>query len=285
MIPLDPADYRELVRRAVAEDVGPGDLTSRLVVPAGVRAQGRIIAKQSCVVAGLPIAAAVFAEVDASILFDARVADATRVESDAIVAALDGPAASILAAERVALNFLQHLSGIATLTRRFVNAAGGRIDVLDTRKTIPTWRPLAKYAVRCGGGRNHRMGLYDAILIKDNHIRLAGGIGPAVALARAGAGAIPVEVETESLADVDAALAAGADIIMLDNFDDAGLRVAVARIAGRAKIEISGGVTLDRMPALAMLGVDFVSVGALTHSAPAADLSLELDTGAGSGSR
>ena len=285
MIPLDPADYRDLVRRAVAEDVGPGDLTSRLVVPAGARAKGQIIAKQSCVIAGLPIATAVFAEVDEAIHCEALVNDGQRVESDAVIAEIDGPAASILAAERVALNFLQHLSGIATLTRRFVNAAGGRIDVLDTRKTIPTWRPLAKYAVRCGGGRNHRMGLYDAILIKDNHIRLAGGIGPAVALARAGAGSIPVEVETETLADVDAALAAGADIIMLDNFDDPGVRGAVARIAGRAQIEVSGGVTLDRMPGLAALGVNFVSVGALTHSAPAADLSLELDTGAGSGSR
>jgi nicotinate-nucleotide pyrophosphorylase (carboxylating) len=285
MIPLDPADYRELVRHAVAEDVGPGDLTSRLVVPTSARAQGSIIAKQSCVVAGLPIAAAVFAEVDPAIHCDARVADGTRVEADAVIAAVAGPAASILAAERVALNFLQHLSGIATLTRRFVNAAGGRVDVLDTRKTIPTWRPLAKYAVRCGGGKNHRMGLYDAILIKDNHIRLAGGIGPAVTLARAGAGSIPVEVETETLADVDAALAAGADIIMLDNFDDAGVRAAVSRIGGRAKVEVSGGVTLDRMPGLAALGVNFVSVGALTHSAPAADLSLELDEGAGSGSR
>jgi nicotinate-nucleotide pyrophosphorylase (carboxylating) len=285
MTPLDPAEYRDLVRRAVAEDVGSGDLTSQLVVPPGATATGRIVAKQSCVVAGLAIATAVFAEVDPTIRCEARVDDGQRVEPDAIIAVIAGPAASILSAERVALNFLQHLSGIATLTRRFVHAASGRITVLDTRKTIPTWRVLAKYAVRCGGGENHRMGLYDAILIKDNHIRLAGGVEPAVARARPGAGSIPIEVEAETMAEVDAAIAAGADIIMLDNFDAARVRDAVARIAGRAKIEVSGGVTLDRMPALAALGVDFVSVGALTHSAPAADLSLELDTSAGSGSR
>jgi nicotinate-nucleotide pyrophosphorylase (carboxylating) len=205
--------------------------------------------------------------------------DGDRCEPGTVVARLAGPAAALLTAERTALNILQHLSGIATLTRQFVEAAGERLVVLDTRKTLPTLRRLAKYAVRCGGGTNHRFGLFDAVLIKDNHIRLAGGIGAAVARARKAGAGLVVEVETQSLEQVDVALAAGADVIMLDNLSDAVMRDAIQRIAGRARVEISGGVTLDRIPALAALGADTVSVGALTHSAPAADISLEIDVG------
>ncbi len=182
-----------------------------------------------------------------------------------------------MSGERTALNFLQHLSGIATLTRTFVEAAGGRLTVLDTRKTIPTLRALAKYAVRCGGATNHRVGLYDGVLIKDNHIRIAGTVAEAVRRLRASGSLLPIEVEAQSLAEVDAAIEAGVDVIMLDNLEEAAMREAVGRIAGRARVEISGGVTLDRMPRLAALGADCVSVGALTHSAPAVDISLELD--------
>jgi nicotinate-nucleotide pyrophosphorylase (carboxylating) len=184
----------------------------------------------------------------------------------------------MLTAERTALNFLQHLTGIATLTRRFVDAAGGRVAVFDTRKTVPTLRALEKYAVRCGGGVNHRAALdAAAVLIKENHARLAGGLAEAVRRARAHGVAGPIEVEAQSLADVDVALAARVDVIMLDNLTVDEMREAIARIAGRAQVEISGGVTLDRMPALAALGADRVSVGALTHSAASADISLEFD--------
>jgi len=183
----------------------------------------------------------------------------------------------MLTAERTALNFLQRLSGIATLTRRFVDAANGKIAILDTRKTTPTLRVIEKYAVRAGGGVNHRGGLDEAILIKDNHIRLAGGVGKAVERMKAAGQEMPVEVEAQSLAQVDEALAAGADIILLDNLSAAETHEAVRRIAGRAKIELSGGVTLERIPELAHSGAQYVSVGALTHSAPAADLSFELE--------
>jgi nicotinate-nucleotide pyrophosphorylase (carboxylating) len=183
----------------------------------------------------------------------------------------------MLTAERTALNLLQRLSGIATLSRRFVEAAGGRITILDTRKTTPTLRALEKYAVRAGGASNHRSGLDDAILIKDNHIRLAGGVGQAVARMRAARRELPIEIEAQSLEQVDQALAAGADIILVDNLPIVEVREAVRRIAARAKVEISGGVTLERIPELAATGADYVSVGALTHSAPAADLSFELE--------
>jgi nicotinate-nucleotide pyrophosphorylase (carboxylating) len=174
------------------------------------------------------------------------------------------------------------MSGIATLTRRFVDAAGGRFEILDTRKTPPGLRAVAKYAVRCGGGVNHRVALYDGILIKDNHIRIAGSIAEAVRRVRAGGAALPIEVESQSLREVHEAIAAGADVIMLDNLSDDDMRTAVGVIDGRARVEISGQVSLDRIPALAAIGADCVSVGALTHSAPAADISLEMDAGAGS---
>jgi nicotinate-nucleotide pyrophosphorylase (carboxylating) len=193
------------------------------------------------------------------------------------VAAVRGLAAALLTAERTALNFLQRLSGIATLTRQFVDAAGGRITVLDTRKTTPILRALEKYAVRAGGGVNHRSGLDDGILIKDNHIRLAGGVGNAVSRMRTANREMPTEVEAESLAQVDEALQAGAEIVLLDNLSTADIIEAVKRCSGRARTEISGGVTLQRMAELAATGADFVSVGALTHSAPSADFSFEIE--------
>ena len=285
MTPLDPAAYADLVRRAIVEDVGSGDVTTRVLVPATARASAQFVAKSDCVVAGVPVAAAVFAEIDRAIHMTVRCEEGQRCRPGNVIADLAGPAGSMLTAERTALNFLQHLSGIATLTRRFVDAAGGGLTILDTRKTIPTLRALEKYAVRCGGGTNHRMGLFDAVLIKDNHIRLAGGIGAAVKRVRASGTSMPIEVEAQSLSEVDDALTAGADVIMLDNLTDAEMRDAVARVAGRAKIEISGGVTLERIPALVTIGADVVSVGALTHSAPAADISMEMQIDAGSAAR
>ena len=276
--PLDPATYRDLIRRALAEDVGAGDITTKAIVPPDVRTGGMFLARRTCVLAGLEVTRAVFLEVDASIEFTAFKQDGELCEADDMIARVYGPAAALLTAERTALNFLQHLSGIATYTRRFADAVGGQLVVLDTRKTIPTLRALAKYAVRCGGGANHRFGLFDAILIKDNHIRLAGGLAEAVTRVRAAGIKLPIEVEAESLDEVDHAIDAKADIIMLDNMDDATIREAVTRIQGCARIEISGGVTLERMPALATLGADCVSVGAITHSAPAADISLEIET-------
>ncbi len=193
------------------------------------------------------------------------------------MADVSGTAQALLVGERTALNFLQRLSGIATRTRQFVDAAAGQITVLDTRKTTPTLRVLEKYAVRAGGGANHRIGLYDAILIKDNHIRAAGGITRAIERTRRRQPDLPIEVEAETLAQVDEAVAAGADTILLDNMTTAAIREAVASARGRARLEISGGVTLDRMPELAASGADFVSVGALTHSAPAIDISFEIE--------
>jgi nicotinate-nucleotide pyrophosphorylase (carboxylating) len=283
--PVDRETVRDLVRRALAEDVGSGDVTSAATIPPDAVAEAVLLAKQACVVAGLEVAREVFTQVDAGIVFEPQVSDGERCEAGAALAHLRGPAAAILTAERTALNFLQHLTGIATHTRAFVEAAGGRIGVLDTRKTIPTLRALARFAVRCGGGRNHRFGLFDAILIKDNHIALAGSVEEAVRRARAAAPGTTLEVEAQNLNQVDAAIAAGADIVMLDNLSVDAMREAIARIAGRAKVEISGGVTLDRIPELARLGADYVSVGALTHSAPAMDVSLEMGTRRRTGKR
>jgi nicotinate-nucleotide pyrophosphorylase (carboxylating) len=202
--------------------------------------------------------------------------DGTRCAPNTVIAEVSGSAAALLTGERTALNFLQRLSGIATATRRYVDAAAGRIIVLDTRKTTPTFRTLEKYAVRAGGASNHRFGLFDAVLIKDNHIRLAGGVGSAVAAARDRNPGMKIEVEAETMDQVQDALRAGADIIMLDNMTTAAIREAVEVVAHRAKTEISGGVTLERLPELAASGADFVSVGALTHSAPAIDISFEI---------
>ncbi len=275
--PLDPALYREAVRRALAEDLGWGDVTTEATVDQALRARGAIVAKTDCVVAGLDVAAEAFRQLDPGAVFHANAGDGTRCAPGTVVADVRGSAAAMLTAERTALNFLQRLSGIATLTRRFVDATGGRITILDTRKTTPTLRALEKYAVRAGGGTNHRAGLDDGILIKDNHIRLAGGVREVVRRMKAARQEMLIEIEAQSLDQVDDAVAAGADVILLDNLSLEDVREAVRRIAGRAKIELSGGVTLDRIPALAQTGADYVSIGALTHSAPAADLSFELE--------
>ena len=275
--PLDPALYREIVRRALAEDLGWGDVTTEATVPGEQRARGVILSKCACVIAGLDVAAEVFSQLDPGCVFERKVKDGERCQPGDVIADVRGQAASMLTAERTALNFLQRLSGIATLTRRFVDAAGGTILVLDTRKTTPTLRALEKYAVRAGGGTNHRAGLDDGVLIKDNHVRLAGGLKHAVKLMKDDDPEMPIEVEAQSLEQVDEAIAAGADIILVDNLPIEEIREAVKRINGRAKIELSGGVTLERIPELAKTGANYVSVGALTHSAPAADLSFELE--------
>jgi len=273
---LDPALYREIVRRALAEDLGWGDITTDATVPSDRRAQGILLAKAPCVLAGLDVAEETFRQLDPLVTFTARKRDGDACRPGDIVADVTGTAGPLLTAERTALNFLQRLSGIATLTRRYVEAASGRITVLDTRKTTPMLRALDKYAVRAGGGVNHRMALDDGILIKDNHIRLAGGVAAALDRMRQTRPDMPIEVEAQSLQEVDEALNGGADIVLVDNMSLDDIREAVRRARGRAKVEISGGVTLDRIPALAATGAEYVSVGALTHSAPAADLSFEL---------
>ena len=275
--PLDPSVYRGIVRRALAEDLGWGDVTTEATVDAGVKGHGVIVAKSPCVLAGLDVAAESFRQLDPAVQVREIYHDGDRCDPGTTIAEVRGSAALMLTAERTALNFLQQLSGIATVTRRFVDAAAGKIVVLDTRKTTPTLRALEKYAVRAGGGSNHRSGLDDGILIKDNHVRLAGGVAAAVARMKAARQEMPIEVEAQNLAEVDAAIDAGADVILLDNLSIEDTRQAVARIAGRAKIELSGGVTLERMRELADTGADYVSIGALTHSAPAVDLSLEIE--------
>jgi nicotinate-nucleotide pyrophosphorylase (carboxylating) len=275
--PLDPALYREIVRRALAEDLGWGDVTTEATVRSDLRARGIILAKCSCVIAGLDVAAEVFTQLDPGCTFDQKIKDGERCEHGDIIADVRGQAAAMLTAERTALNFLQRLSGIATLTRKFVDASCGLITVLDTRKTTPTLRALEKYAVRAGGGTNHRGGLDDGVLIKDNHVRLAGGVPEAMRRMKDAKLEMPIEIEAQSLEQVDEAVAAGATIILVDNLPLEAIREAVRRVNRRAKIELSGGVTLDRMPELAKTGADYVSVGALTHSAAAADLSFELE--------
>ena len=279
MEPLDPRVYRDLVRRALEEDVGDGDVTTEAIVPADVQARGTFLVKSEGVLAGLEVAFEVFRQLEKGPVgsFAVRVRDGEWCRPGTEVADVVAPARTLLVGERTALNYLQRLSGIATLARRFAEAANGRITILDTRKTTPTLRALEKYAVRVGGGANHRSGLFDAILIKDNHIALAGGVKAAIDRARDDRPGMPIEIEAATLHDVDLALAEGAEVILLDNMSTADIRIAVARAAGRAKTEISGGVTLERLPELAATGADFVSVGALTHSAPAIDISFEIE--------
>jgi nicotinate-nucleotide pyrophosphorylase (carboxylating) len=259
----------------LAEDVGEGDVTTRQVISADATCEAAILLKEAGVLCGLEVAEALFEELDPRVRFDRLAADGDQVEAGTRVALLSGPARPILTGERTALNFLGRLSGIATLTRRFVNAIDGTgAEILDTRKTTPGLRALEKHAVECGGGRNHRFGLYDGILIKDNHLAVAGSIGDAVRrAARAGA---PVQVEVEDLEGLREALDAGADAILLDNMSPELLREAVAVNAGRASLEASGGVTLDTIRAIAETGVDSISIGALTHSARSLDVSLEV---------
>ena len=275
--PLDPGVYRELVRRALAEDFGWGDVTTETVIDRSQKARGVLQAKSTCVIAGLDVASEAFRQLDPGVSVVVHHHEGSRCEPGTIVAEYRGQASALLTAERTALNFVQRLSGIATLTRHFVDAADGRLTVLDTRKTTPLLRALEKYAVRAGGAVNHRSGLDDGILIKDNHIRLAGGVEKAVTRMRTSNREMPTEVEAQSLDQVDEALRAGADIILLDNLSTADITEAVKRCRGRAKTEISGGVTLTRMRELAQTSADYVSVGALTHSAPAVDLSFEIE--------
>jgi nicotinate-nucleotide pyrophosphorylase (carboxylating) len=274
---LNPEHYRDLVRRALDEDLGAGDVTTDATVAADRRARGVFLVKTDCVLAGLDVAIEAFRQLDPDVEARLQKHDGDRARAGEEIADIAGSARALLIAERTALNFLQRLSGIATLTRAFVNAAGGRIIVLDTRKTTPTLRVLEKYAVTAGGATNHRFGLFDAFLIKDNHVRLAGGVAAAVAYARRYRPDLTVEIEAQSLDQVDEALDAGADLILADNLSLDHTRETVRRARGRAKVEISGGVTLERLPELAETGADYVSVGALTHSAPAADISFEIE--------
>jgi nicotinate-nucleotide pyrophosphorylase (carboxylating) len=273
-------EARALVARALAEDVGSGDITSDAVVPPDERANARIVQKQPGVVFGLEVAAAAFAQTGADGLKPLAAEGEWRDDVPAEVALVAGPARALLAAERTALNLLCHLSGIATLTARYVAAVNGAgATILDTRKTTPGLRALEKAAVAAGGGTNHRLGLYDAILIKENHAAIAGGVGEAVRRARDAQSHGEVEVECRNLDEVSDALAAGAGRVLLDNMEPDELRAAVAlRPAGSAaKFEASGGITLDNVRAVAETGVDFISVGALTHSAPALDLSMVVE--------
>ena len=273
--------YRDIVRRALDEDVGEGDVTTAATVSPAQQARGVFLVKADCVLAGLDVASEAFRQVAETEKGPYPSFTGSKCDGDACragdrVAEVTASARTLLVGERTALNFLQRLSGIATRARRFVDAAGGRITILDTRKTTPTLRMLEKYAVRAGGASNHRVGLFDAILIKDNHIRLAGGVKAAVDRARAHKPGMPIEIEAETLDQVGAALAAAAETILVDNMSTADIRAAVALAKGRARIEISGGVTLERIPELAATGADFVSVGALTHSAPAVDISFDI---------
>jgi nicotinate-nucleotide pyrophosphorylase (carboxylating) len=272
----------ELVRRALEEDLGQaGDLTSEAVVPPELDATGVIVARASGCLCGVETAAASFRAVDETVEFEAKRGDGDDIAGGEEIARVHGRARSLLAAERTALNFLSHLSGIATATRELVRRIeGSRARVTCTRKTTPGLRALEKYAVRIGGGRNHRFGLDDAILIKDNHLTVAGGVGAAVQKARAAAGhTMKVEVEVEDLAQLEEALAAGADIVLLDNMPVAELTEAVARCRGRALTEASGGIDADTIAEVAATGVDLISVGWITHSAPALDLALDLESG------
>jgi nicotinate-nucleotide pyrophosphorylase (carboxylating) len=272
---------RAAVEDALREDLGLiGDVTTNATVGADVRASGVIAARKDGVVAGLDLAAAAFTALDQDISFTREVSDGGRIHAGDVIARLSGRARAILSAERVALNFLGRLSGIATLTARYVNAVQGtRAQIVDTRKTTPGLRAFEKYAVRCGGGHNHRTGLFDAILIKDNHIVAAGGIEAAIVRARAHAGhMVKIEIEVDTLEQLDVVLHYKVDAVLLDNMDVATLREAVQRVAGRAITEASGGVNLDTVRAIAETGVDLISVGALTHSAPVLDLGLDFST-------
>ena len=281
---LDLRPLEALIDLALAEDIGLGDLTTAATVPPSVHGIGKIIAKSRGVIAGLAVAERVFRQLapnesEQAISFLPKIQDGETVESCATIAEVGGSATSILAGERTALNFLQRLSGTATLTAKFVNAISHTsAQIVDTRKTTAGWRLLQKYAVRVGGGRNHRFGLYDGILIKDNHIVAAGGIKSAIAGAKK---TIPhtlkVEVEVKMLDQISEALEAGADIVLLDNMTNTDMKTAVAKISGKALTEASGGITLDRVTGVAETGVDYISVGALTHSALPLDISLDLE--------
>jgi nicotinate-nucleotide pyrophosphorylase (carboxylating) len=277
--PLHPLVYHDLIRRALSEDFGRGgDLTTEATVPAEARAVGLVVARAAGRAAGIPVAAAVFRAVDPTLEVVEHVADGAEVAAGTTLLTVRGAARSILTAERTALNLLGRLCGVATLTAAFVHAvAGTRARIVDTRKTTPGLRALEKHAVRCGGGANHRFGLDDAVLIKDNHLVLAGGVKAAVAAARARVGhMVRVEVEVDTLEQLAEAIEVGVEAVLLDNMDPATLRAAVTMVDGLAVTEASGGITLVTAAAVAAAGVDLLSVGALTHSAPTLDVALDV---------
>jgi nicotinate-nucleotide pyrophosphorylase (carboxylating) len=264
------------IERALVEDIGSGDATTDAIVPADASLHGQIVAKQDGVIAGIQIAQLVFEHLDTRIGFKARVEDGARVERGDVVVELGGPARALLTGERTALNFLGRMSGIATLTRQFVDAVKGtKAIILDTRKTAPGLRETDKLAVRLGGGQNHRIGLFDMVLIKDNHVDFAGSITTAVERVRENGSNLEIEVETRTLDDVREALGLGVQRILLDNMNEDTMKQAVEIAAGRAKLEASGNVSIDNVREVAQTGVDYISVGALTHSPKVFDVSLE----------
>jgi nicotinate-nucleotide pyrophosphorylase (carboxylating) len=276
MIPDLPPEISRSIIRALQEDIGPGDVTTNTIVPVDASLRGRIIAKQEGIVAGLEIAKQVMLALSQHVNFVAEVEDGSRVTRGTVLANLDGSARALLTGERTTLNFLGRMSGIATLTRKFVDAVSGTSAViLDTRKTVPGLRMTDKLAVRLGGGQNHRTGLFDMVLIKDNHIDFAGSITAAVQRVRVSGTTLEIEVETRSLDNVREALALGVERILLDNMSTATMREAVEICDGRARLEASGNVTLDTVLEVARTGVDYISVGALTHSPQVFDVSLE----------
>ena len=270
-------DIDEFVKRVLAEDLGEGgDVTSKATISADARFSAELVAREPIVVAGLGIAEAFFRELDGGIVVDRLVSDGDLVESGTVMMRLSGNARAMLAAERSALNTLQHLSGIATLTRRYVDAIEGTGAILlDTRKTIPGLRALEKYAARMGGAQNHRMRLDDGVLIKDNHVAVAGGIGLAASAAKAANTGLQIQVEVDRIEQIEEALASGADRLLLDNMDPPTLRRAVELVAGRVPLEASGGVRLDTIRPIAETGVDFISAGRITQSAPSVDIGMD----------
>ena len=281
MEPLTRDEIERAVQAALAEDVGAGDATTLATVPVSARARAAMVAREPIVVAGLDFVETSFRQLSGELRCERRVADGERIGEGAVLLRVEGPARAILTAERVALNFVQRLSGVATLTAQFVDlVAGTRAQILDTRKTTPGWRRFEKYAVACGGGRNHRFGLFDMVLIKDNHLAALAGekpnpIAAAVKRARKQFPQLKIEVEADRLEQVQHAVEAGADIILLDNMAPTELRAAVKLVDARAKTEASGGVSLASARIIAETGVDFISVGALTHSARAMDIGLD----------
>jgi len=270
----------ENIRRALEEDIGPGDATTDSIVPANASLRGQIVAKQTGVVAGLEVARRVFRQLSEQVTFDARVDEGALVDTRTVLVDLNGPARALLTGERTALNFLGRMSGIATATRQYMDAvAGTKAVILDTRKTVPGLRETDKLAVRLGGGENHRIGLFDMVLIKDNHIDFAGSITAAVQRVREKTSGLEIEVETRTLDDVREALELGVERILLDNMTLEMMSEAVAITGGRAKLEASGNVTIESVRQVALTGVDYISVGALTHSVKVFDVSLEWISG------
>ena len=277
--PLAPNDYLPLVMAALAEDIGGGDVTTLALVPEDSIATAVMTAREPLVMAGVDLALAAFEQVDERVEFNIEVLDGQEGGFGQALLRVQGPTRALLTAERTALNFVQRLAGVATLTAQFVEKiVGTQAQILDTRKTTPGWRALEKYAVACGGGTNHRVGLYDQLMIKDNHLAVVGGdVAEAMRLAREASPELKIEVEADTVDQAQTAAVAGADIILLDNMNCDELREAIRRIDGRARIEASGGVTLETVREIAETGVDFISVGALTHSASSVDIALDID--------